>query len=119
MIRTAASITQTGATARSSQTSKPASRTLIIATSIASEPSVAVPEHDIQVQNNTPVPLAAIIGPILGAILVAIAAIFILFVLRRRKRMEIYRAATFPSPYVDTDMSGQLPGKYHIKKTIF
>ncbi|KAF1925293.1 uncharacterized protein M421DRAFT_258582 [Didymella exigua CBS 183.55] len=58
------------------------------------------------------VPTAALVGAVLGGvILIAMIAGLVLY-LRHRKRTKVYKAAVYPSPHVGCDMSPQLPGKY-------
>ncbi|KAF2133030.1 hypothetical protein P153DRAFT_178404 [Dothidotthia symphoricarpi CBS 119687] len=73
-----------------------------------SKSSTVTPEPDTRAQHGHSIPIAAIVGPVVGVVVLIATALLIFFCLRRRKRTKMRRAATFPSPYVGSDMSKQL-----------
>jgi hypothetical protein len=62
-------------------------------------------------RNTNTTPVGAIAGGTVGGIAFLASALFLLFLLRRRKRVNEQRLATLPPPYPGEDMSEQLTGQ--------
>lgn len=54
------------------------------------------------------VPVAAIVGAVLGSVILCTLLLAILFFIRKRKLTKVYKAPAYPSPYVGGDMTPQL-----------
>ncbi|EUC31185.1 hypothetical protein COCCADRAFT_6907 [Bipolaris zeicola 26-R-13] len=57
------------------------------------------------------VPVAAIVGAVLGSVILCTLLLAILFFIRKRKLTKVYKAPAYPSPYVGGDMTPQLSSK--------
>ncbi|KAF3046337.1 hypothetical protein E8E12_002601 [Didymella heteroderae] len=56
------------------------------------------------------IPTAAIVGAVLGGIILIATILGFFFCLRHRKHTKVYKAAEYPWPHVGSDMTPQLPG---------
>lgn len=57
-------------------------------------------------------PTAAVVGGVLGGIILIAAIIGLFCCIRHKQGTNTYKAASYPSPHVGRDMSPQLSGKY-------
>ncbi|KAF2622030.1 hypothetical protein BU25DRAFT_217662 [Macroventuria anomochaeta] len=104
------STTTTSVTLLSTTTSEPVSTSLLASSTnratAAESPAPAAAlsaEHSHDSGNATPT--AAIVGGVLGGIILISIIVGLLFCIRRRKRTKVYKAAVCPSPHVGSDMS--------------
>lgn len=58
-----------------------------------------------------PVPAAAIVGAVLGSLILCALLLAIFFFIRKRRLTKVYKAPAYPSPFVGGDMTPQLSSK--------
>ncbi|KAF1830626.1 hypothetical protein BDW02DRAFT_91878 [Decorospora gaudefroyi] len=56
-------------------------------------------------------PIAAIVGAVLGTIVLIVLLLSIFFCMRKKRRTKVYKAPAYPSPLVGSDMTPQLSSK--------
>ncbi|KAF9699665.1 hypothetical protein EKO04_002627 [Ascochyta lentis] len=115
--RTSAPTPSTSTTSIASPSTVTTSK-LVLASSIASSTtqaiiagssSTAASDEQNQHDGGNAVPAAALVGAVLGGIILIAVVIGLFYCIRRHRYTKVYKAAVYPSPHVGNDMSPQLP----------